>query len=126
MWPRITELAIGIWLCVSPLLFRASDSTAALASNSFICGTLVMATSFLSFWEPTRHARIGTALVGLWLLGFSYATAGRPAALELQNLFVSGLLLILFAVVPNEANRPPRPWRKFVSSAAGGAPPPQH
>ena len=123
MWPRITELAIGIWLCVSPMLFRASDSTPSLALNSFICGTIVMATSVLSFWEPARHARIGTALVGLWLLAFSYSTAGRPAELELQNLFVSGLLLILFVVVPNEANRPPRPWRKFVSSAADRAHP---
>lgn len=120
MWPRITELAIGIWLCVSPLFFRASGASASLAVNSFVCGTVVMATSVLSFWEPARHARIGTALVGLWLLAFSYATAGRPAALELQNLFVSGLLLILFVVVPNEANQPPRPWRKFVSAAADG------
>ena len=123
MWPRITELAIGLWLCASPLLFRGSDSAPSPAVNSFLYGTLVIATSVLSFWEPARHARIGTALVGLWLLAFSYAAAGRPAALELQNLFVSGLLLILFTVVPNEANRPPRPWRKYISSAADGPQP---
>ena len=125
MWPRIAELAIGLWLGASPLLFGASDSAPSLAVNCFVCGTIVVAASLLSFWEPARHARIATTLVGLWLIAFSYSTAGRPAEPELQNLFVSGLLLILFVVVPNEANRPPRPWRKFLSSAADGAHPGQ-
>ena len=114
MWPRLIELLMGLWLCVSPFVFDASSSDSLLTANGLACGAIVVAASALSYWERTRHARVATALVGLWLLAFSYATAGRPADLELQNLFVTGLLLLLFVVVPNEANRPPRTWREFV------------
>lgn len=115
MWPRITELIIGLWIVASPFLFGVADIASSLAATSLVCGTVVVTASILSFWEPARHARAATALIGLWLLGFAYMTAARPAELELQNLFVCGLLLILLAVVPNEAKQPPRPWRKFVS-----------
>ena len=121
MWPRISELLFGLWLAASPFIFETSEPMSFTSLNSVVCGVIVIAASCLSFLESTRHARVATAVVGLWLLGAAYATASRPAEPELQSQFTVGLLLVLFVISPNEANRPPRPWRKFVSSDRAGS-----
>ena len=120
MWPRIVELLLGLWLAASPFIFETTGLGPLVATQSVVCAIVVIAASCFSFRESTRHARAVTALVGLWLVGAAYVTASRPAEPELQNQFTVGLLLILFVVIPNEANRPPRPWRRFVSAGRAG------
>ncbi len=114
MWPRVVELMLGVWLTISPFVFRHPSGDFVLWMNDLGCGTLVIAFSCLSYWEPTKHARFATLAVSLWLMVGAYFAAVHPAAPALQNEFLTGMLLAMFAIIPNEASRPPRSWREFV------------
>jgi hypothetical protein len=56
-----------------------------------------------------------TLPLSLWLIGFAYLTSPHPAPPALQNDLLVGLLLMMFAIVPNEAAAPPPAWRDFYS-----------
>lgn len=114
MWPRVVELMLGAWLAISPFIFRHPPGDLFLWVNDLGCAALVIAFSCLAFWEPARHARFATIAVALWLLLSAYVAAGHPAAPALQNELLVGLLLAMFAIIPNEASQPPRSWREFV------------
>jgi hypothetical protein len=101
-------------LIASPFAF-STPLGAIVSIYAFVCGAIVVVAGLLSFRELTRHARAVTAAVGLWLAGRSYWTARHPADAELQNQLLIGMLLIMFAIIPNEASKPPTSWRRFVS-----------
>lgn len=105
----------GAWLMASPFVFRATADSGAYSASSFICGGLVMALSLLCFWTPLRYAHLGTLLVALSLAGHGYFAADRPGPPAAQNEIMTGLLLLLFAILPSNVNEPPRPWRPPVS-----------
>lgn len=111
MCPRVVELMLGCWLVLSPFIFRHSLAETLLWKNDMYSGALVVALSLASFSQRFRHAHFGTALVALWLMAFGYFTAGDPAPAAQQNQFSLGLLLLMFAIIPNEATLPPRAWR---------------
>jgi hypothetical protein len=71
----------------------------------------VIVYSLASFAQRYRYAHFATALVALWLIGFGYLTAVDPAPAAQQNDFAIGLLLLMFAIIPNEATLPPPSWR---------------
>ena len=114
MWPRVVELMLGVWLAASPFFIPQPTSGHFSMINAFVCATIVVIASCLAYWEPTRHARAITAVVALWLVGRAYLAAPHPASPWLQNEFLIGLLLLMFAVIPNEASKPPRSWRSYV------------
>jgi hypothetical protein len=105
---------LGVWLLIAPFVFGfvlgGSESIQAWA-----CGSIVIVASCLSYWRPTRHARAATALAGLWLAASSYLTGAFPAPPAIQNGLLIGLLLVMFAIIPNEASKPPETWRPFVA-----------
>jgi hypothetical protein len=107
---------LGVWLTISPFVFRHSADEKFVWVNDLACGSLVIACSCLAFWEPARHARFGTLAVSLWLLASAYLAAGHPAAPALQNELLTGLLLAMFAIIPNDAALPPRSWREFTNA----------
>ena len=51
--------------------------------------------------------------------GFAYWGWDRPGPPPVQNALVVSTLLLLFAIVPNEASRPPRPWRGTTAAVSG-------
>jgi hypothetical protein len=51
--------------------------------------------------------------VGAWLIAFGRFQQSPPLPPALQNDLVVGLLLLMFAIIPNEASLPPRAWRRF-------------
>ena len=116
MWPRVVELMLGVWLLIAPFVFGFVLGGFQ-SMQAWICGFVVIIASCLSYWPPTRHARAATALTGLWLTGSSYAVGAFPAPPDVQNGLLTGLLLVMFAIIPNEASEPPRPWRPFIEGA---------
>lgn len=113
MWARDLELALGVWLCASPLIFRAADSPTAWAVDIGF-GTAFALLALGSYWRRTRFLHrvelpvaVGLLVLG-WLAAVSAPDAPPPRA---QNHVVVGFLLATFALVPNRASSPPEAWR---------------
>lgn len=103
---------LGFWLMASPLVFRFAETGGGGLANDLLCGLLVIIFGFLSFWNRTRRARFLIFIVAFWLIISGYL-AGHPAPPAAQNQIVVGLLLAMFAVIPNRTNEMPEAWRKF-------------
>ena len=120
MWPRVVEFMLGLWLLISPFIFRHPDEDPMWWINDWICGLVIVILALLSFWQmpfwrPVRHAHYALLLVALWLMGFAFFTASFPAAPALQNNMAIGLLLLMLPLVPNKAELPPTSWRKYLA-----------
>lgn len=111
MWPRVIELMLGAWLLVSPFVFRATPALERYTWSMVAAGSVVVIASLLSFWPRAAGARFVTLLASLWLAGHGYFAAPRPGPPAAQNEIMLGLLLLVFAILPNETNRPPESWR---------------
>ena len=102
---------LGVWLALSPFIFAAGPRS----SELMICGGVVIALALASFWRPVEWAHLLIGAVALWLIGSGYFTQPRPGPPAAQNEIVSGLLLMMLFIVPNEATEPPKSWRRFHS-----------
>lgn len=118
MWARIVEVMLGCWLAVSPFIFRHNPADRTMWLNDLLSALAVVVFALVSFWRPLRLAHVANVAVALWLIAFGF-WAPYPPALALQNDIVIGLLLLMFAIVPNHANQPPRPWRRFLTKNGG-------
>jgi hypothetical protein len=98
---------------MSPFIFHHPAGDVAQWISDLVAGSLVIVLSLASYWRPTGWAHLLLVLVGAWLLGFGRFGQTPPLVPALQNDIVVGLLLFMFAVVPNEASLPPRAWRRF-------------
>jgi hypothetical protein len=115
MWPRVVEIMLGAWLVIGPLVFRGTPELERYTLSMVVSGALVAIASTVAFWSPAAGARCVTLLTSLWLMGHGYFAAVRPGPPAAQNELLTGLILLLFAVLPNEINRPPEPWRKRLT-----------
>lgn len=118
MWSRVVEIMLGCWLLVSPFVFSHPETEAAWWINDLAAGSAVITFGLLSFWKPTRHAHLLTIAVGGWLIGFAYLHLGEPPPAA-QNNALLGWLLMMFAIIPNLATRPPRQFDPTFHEAAG-------
>ncbi len=109
MWARVVEIMLGFWLLASPFIFRGG-----ILASDLLYGLLVIVFSFLSYWNRTRWAHFLTLFVALWLIILGY-TAGHPAPASAQNQIIVGLLVGMFAIIPNRTNELPEAWRKFYA-----------
>jgi hypothetical protein len=112
MWPRVIEGMLGIWLLLMPFVFRDTEAVADFIVTAVVSGLLIATASILSFWRPTRHARVLTLAISVWLALDGYFGTSRPGPPAAQNELVIGLTLLLFAIMPNEINDVPEPWRR--------------
>jgi len=115
MWARTVEFMLGCWLIISPFIFRHSAEQSSLWFNDMSCGSAVVVISLLSFAPRLRYAHLATAAVSLWLILFGYFYQAYPAPPPLQNDILIGLLLMMLAIIPNEATLPPPSWRDAPS-----------
>lgn len=115
MWARVVEIMLGFWLMASPFILRFAERETGNLLNDLFCGLIVMTLGFLSFWDKTGWAHFLTIAVALWLIGFGYV-AGHPAPPAAQNQILVGILLGMFAVIPNKTNELPASWGKFYKS----------
>lgn len=110
MWARVVEFMLGCWLAVSPFIFAHPSGSSMLWATDWIAACLVIAFALLSYWHPLRHAHLLTAIVACGLVAIGRFSTPVPLSPGLQNEIVVGLLLLMFAVVPNHASRPPEAW----------------
>jgi hypothetical protein len=114
MWSRVVEVMLGCWLAVSPFVFGYSADETAFWINDFACASTVIVLALVSFWQPLRHAHVLIAGVGVWMIVFAYLHFGGAIPPGLQSGALVGFLLIMFAVIPNEASLPPGSWHRQI------------
>lgn len=115
MWARVVEVMLGCWLAISPFIFRHSEEDRVLWFSDLFAAMVVIILALVSFWPPMRFAHVANLVIALWLIGFGFWASPYPSPPALQNDIVVGLLLLMFAIIPNQATRPPRSWRVFYA-----------
>jgi hypothetical protein len=113
MWARDCEAMIGCWLLASPFIFGHPDTLWLLWATDLGAGLATIVLALASYWRPLRHAHLAILLVAAWLLGFGRLSGSPPLAPALQNDILVGLVLLLFAIVPNRASDPPAAWQEW-------------
>jgi hypothetical protein len=112
MWARVAELMLGMWLILSPLIFRNTAAVGEFVIRDVAAGSAIVVLSLLSFWSRTERAHFATGLLAIGLGASAYLGWERPGPPAAQNELTVALLLVLLALVPNEASAPPKPWRR--------------
>lgn len=115
MWARVVEISLGFWLMMSPFVFRIVATDSAGLINDLLCGLLAITFGFLSFWKGIGWAHFLTLAVSAWLLVSGFWT-GHPAPPEVQNRIVVGLLLAMFAIIPNDIDEMPEEWQRLYAN----------
>ena len=115
MWARIVECMLGCWLLMSPFIFAHAEDASALWINDLAAGSALVVLSLASYWRVTAWAHWLLLPIGLWLLAFGRFFETPPLQPALQNAVIVGLLLLMFAIIPNHASMPSRSWRTEAS-----------
>lgn len=120
MWPRYVELLIAAWLAASPfILGRGQPSESGLHwLSDVVCALLIAACAGLSFTRRWQWLHFGEIAIAAWLVGYGFLAAAKPLP-TLQNDILIGLVLPMFAIIPNEATLPPRSWREYAAAKHG-------
>jgi hypothetical protein len=113
MWPRVAEIVLAGWLAASPAVFGHVGGPAMLRTSDWICAAAIAACALGSFVERWRRLHLAELLVAGWLMGFGYLASSEPLP-ALQNNILVAMVLMMFAIVPNQANRPPRAWAEIL------------
>jgi hypothetical protein len=107
---------MGCWLAASPLVLRDVSAGDWLAINAYVTGGAIVLCAVLSLWRPRSPIHLIQIPIGLWLLGIGFLSSTEPIP-TLQNAILVALLLIMFGIIPNEANQPPHAWRNAPAKA---------
>ena len=114
MWARWCELLIGVWLAFSRWLFRASWVPSWPSFADELAAGLVILFALASYWRPLRHAHLGSVGIAIWLVAIGWLDETFPASASDQNRILTGLVLMMIAIVPNNASKPPEEWQRVL------------
>ncbi|MCA9156688.1 MAG: hypothetical protein KDA72_00095 [Planctomycetales bacterium] len=110
MWGRVVEIMTAMWLMLSPFIF-AVQNDAAIFWGDIGTATLICLLAGASYWPPLKYAHLGILLIAAALIVVGRFSSGMPATAPQQNHIFVGLFLLMIAIIPNEASRPPVQWR---------------
>ncbi len=110
MWARSCELMLGLWLIVSPFVFRHPAGDLTHWAIDLSCGSAVVVIASFAFWPRTGRAHVAHFLVAAFLFGHGWLNAPSPTS---SNHIMVALLLALLAVIPSDVLTPPVKWRRF-------------
>ncbi|WP_372722958.1 hypothetical protein [Novipirellula sp.] len=115
MWGRVIEIMTAVWLAASPFVFQSPVDPVMLWID-FGIALLISTFAGLSYWPPTRHAHLLTLAVATGLIAWGRLAVLPPPPIH-QNHIVVGLFLLMIALIPNYASRPPRAWRRDTADS---------
>lgn len=113
MWARIVELVIACWLTVSSFAFHYSLEESFLKTNNIACAVLIAIFSLLSFYKHLTRMHLFNLGIALWLWGLSYINFPMAASFPLENSALTGLLLMMVAIVPSRTAQLSPSWQRF-------------
>lgn len=111
MWPRTTEVMLGLWLAISPFIFEHPPDATLLWTIDLACGFLVIAVSLISHSSRFPRMHLVNIAVATVLIVIGYVLAGTGQFAGAQNQMVVGLILLMLAILPSETTQPPPQWR---------------
>ena len=114
MWARVVEIMLGCWLLVSPFVFRHQSEDVVAWTIDLAAGFLVILLGLLSYWRPTRWAHLALLPLAAGLIASAYARSGGSPPASAENHMSIGVLLLMFAIIPNDASQPPYGWRRTL------------
>lgn len=106
MWPRLVNVALGVWLMVAPAVLGYSTTSQLASSSDRIIGPLVLSTAIAAIWPEIRPLRWVNAVLGVLavlapiVLGPIY---GWPVAGAMSSI-MSGVAILGFAVIRGEVD----------------------
>jgi hypothetical protein len=98
---------------MSPFIFHRATDAWQLWANDLAAGLATVVLALASYWRPMRHAHLVIFLIAGWLVVFGRFYVSPPLPPALQNDILVGLCLMLFAIVPNNASKPPESWQRW-------------
>lgn len=110
MWARVVEAMLGIWLAISGFIFAVPANETVIWAINFGAALAILMFSLACYSDRARRAHLGTLGVALALTIYGLVQP-RPVLDWHQNYILVGLLLAMFAIVPSQAELPPRAWR---------------
>lgn len=116
MWARVVEVTFGCWLAMSPFIFAHPVDNTFWWANDFACALLIVVFALASYRSAWQYAHLLSLGVAFWLVGLAYWSALRtelPGPAAAQNWVCLALLLMMFAIIPNQASAPPLAWQIF-------------
>jgi hypothetical protein len=111
MWPRAVEVMLAVWLAASPFVFRHPFDRPSWWWNDLGVALFVATVSLWSCGGRTIRAHLLNVVAAVWLVAFGYVGAGDHPPPAAQNAIVVGLVLLMVALIPSEANLPPKERR---------------
>lgn len=111
---NLVNLMLGLWLAVSPFIFRFPEDVTVWWTHDIAVGLGIAIFSCFAAWRPTEHARFIVLMIAVWLVLGSLALFDHPRPPMAQNRILLGWLLAMFGVLPREVFRPPEGWRSRV------------
>lgn len=114
MWGRVVEMMTAVWLALSPFIFRVQADESLVWIDS-LTALLIACLAGFSYWHPTRHAHLGIVIVAIGLTLWGRFAELPPPPVQ-QSHIVVGLFLMMIAIIPNAASRPPKAWRTTWSA----------
>lgn len=121
MWPRTAEVMLGLWLAASPFIFGHRPDDAWSWWTDLMSALLTIVIALLSFRRRTARAHLLNITVALWLIGQGYTRHMYPAPPAAQNEIITGLLLLMLAIIPGRPERPPDGWLRHRDAGGGAA-----
>ncbi len=116
MWPRIVQVMLGLWLVVSPLIFRIDGRDTALIVVHMASGAAAVILALIAV--RVRFLHLATLVLGLWLIGYGYGVGGYPPAPAYRNLLIVGVLIAVLGIIPSDCLQPTRSWREYYQNRA--------
>ena len=113
MWPRVLEVGLGAWLAASPYVLGAGTRDAARLTHDVAVGGVTLLLALASMLTRFERAHLLTLGVALWLTAFGWLRFDAEPHAVSQNHILLGLTLLMTAVLPTDALRPPRAWRRY-------------
>ena len=94
MWPRLINIAIGVWLMAAPGVLRYGGVP---ADHDRVVGPILASLACIAIWESTRSLRWINLLIGLWMLLAPWVI-GFPTGATINTMIcgaaVAGLSLV--------------------------------
>lgn len=111
MWARVCEFMIACWLMMSPFIFGHTKDDYLYWVTDLGAASAIMVLSMISYWSRMKHAHLAIAVIGLVVAAVGRFTDPSHVPPAGQNEILTGLLLLMFAIVPNHAGQPTPHWR---------------